>query len=917
MAEYNSTVGVVLKDDFDAFYQTLLTIEKEINKIKDSIKEVYNVAKQLRSALNGKVSTSTSSSSTISSGSTQVKKYQQSISGLAKEVDNLGTKAKKTSGILDGMFSLGKVYFMMNYTKQIFRGIGNIINSSIEFTEIENYFEAAMGNMYNRALKFQEDLAEMFGTSLSTTMNAQAVYKNMIGTLGGISEELQYELSETVLKMTLDFSSLYNVDFDAASKKFQSALSKQVRPIRSTSGYDITQSVLQDTATLVGSNKAISQMSEMEKRLLVILTLMRQMKTSDAMKDFSFTIEEPANQLRVLKEQLQEVCRWIGSIFYGTIYRVLPYVNGFVMAIKELIKSFALLVGYQNPTEVKRNSNVLDAYDGLEDTFDNVGDSIDNANAKAKNFQKTLSGFDQLNIIKKPTEDTSSSNGGSGSIDPAILNALKDYEYIFPDVHMKANDIRDAILNGLKDVADFCNKYKPLIIGLLTGITSALILIESSKAGNILNKVVKYFTNMYKVIKTGKSGLQALLYDFTSLTPTGAGVVAIITLVTAAFVQLWETNEEWKGKVIEAWENIKKVIKGVYDATLKPIFMGIKELLLTVYEEGIKPLWNAWVDFVEVVSSVVLDLWNFLSPYVSEALEFLGPILTSAFKGLGSLIGSVIGGVISIFATLLTTVTNVIKVIVAIFNDAKEEFGLVIDALILMFSGVIEFLEGVFTLDFKKIFEGLVMIAVGFVESIVHTIKGLWNSIVSLFNNGGTIFNGIVSGIEKIFVNLVNSVISAVNNIISVPLRKINELLNALRNVSVAGIKPFYNLIPYNFLYIPYIPLLNQTYGGGGNPSSMFGYADGGFPSVGEMFIARENGIPELVGRMGSKTTVANNMQIVDGIKQGVKEAIQESNGTSGDIYIENIVKIGDDTITKQVNKAEEKNILRTGKPKK
>ena len=62
-------------------------------------------------------------------------------------------------------------------------------------------------------------------------------------------------------------------------------------------------------------------------------------------------------------------------------------------------------------------------------------------------------------------------------------------------------------------------------------------------------------------------------------------------------------------------------------------------------------------------------------------------------------------------------------------------------------------------------------------------------------------------------------------------------------------------------------------------------YATGGLPSVGELFVAREAG-PELVGTMGSKTAVANNDQIVEGIKQGVYEAVtsamsQQSNRAS------------------------------------
>ena len=39
------------------------------------------------------------------------------------------------------------------------------------------------------------------------------------------------------------------------------------------------------------------------------------------------------------------------------------------------------------------------------------------------------------------------------------------------------------------------------------------------------------------------------------------------------------------------------------------------------------------------------------------------------------------------------------------------------------------------------------------------------------------------------------------------------------------------------------------------------------------MFIAREHG-PELVGTIGNKNAVANNMQIIEGIEQGVRDAI-------------------------------------------
>ena len=50
-------------------------------------------------------------------------------------------------------------------------------------------------------------------------------------------------------------------------------------------------------------------------------------------------------------------------------------------------------------------------------------------------------------------------------------------------------------------------------------------------------------------------------------------------------------------------------------------------------------------------------------------------------------------------------------------------------------------------------------------------------------------------------------------------------------------------------------------------------YASGGFPSSGEIYIARENGISEMVGRIGNRNAVANNQQIEEGIARATERA--------------------------------------------
>ena len=79
----------------------------------------------------------------------------------------------------------------------------------------------------------------------------------------------------------------------------------------------------------------------------------------------------------------------------------------------------------------------------------------------------------------------------------------------------------------------------------------------------------------------------------------------------------------------------------------------------------------------------------------------------------------------------------------------------------------------------------------------------------------------------------------------------------------------------------------NQTIDIGGgrtftyNPVRGGMFASGGFPPEGELFISRENG-PEMVGTIGGRTAVANNDQIVEGIRAGVYDGVMAGMSNGG-----------------------------------
>ena len=182
---------------------------------------------------------------TLREGSSEIHDFSQIITGLGKGVNtnnltkevkestkavrDMGSETDRTNKKLGNMLSFGKIYAWYNQMRHYGRSFLNMLNQSIDFAEIENYFSRAMGNMRSQAMDFQNKLYDMFGLAQPQMMQAQATFKNMLGALGGLSDEMSYQLSERVTEMALDFSSLYNTTIDQAMTKFQAALSKQVK----------------------------------------------------------------------------------------------------------------------------------------------------------------------------------------------------------------------------------------------------------------------------------------------------------------------------------------------------------------------------------------------------------------------------------------------------------------------------------------------------------------------------------------------------------------------------------------------------------------------------------------------------------------------------------------------------------------
>lgn len=497
----------------------------------------------------------------------QLQKFKVTTDETGKVLTQSFTQTAKTgkelkSG-LSSVFNANKLYLYWNLTKRLRTSLASVYNLAVDYIETQNKFNVSMGDGKPQAVKFVNQISEAIGIAKTELMDYQATYKNILSGLGNFTDVESEKISESLVKMALDYSSMFNVGQEDAMNKFQSALVGSIRPIRSDSGYDISDTTIGAKANALGISRSVNQLNQMEKRMLRIIVLMEQLGRTGAMGDLARTIEQPANQMKVFKAQIQEVGIWIGNVFMGTIGKVLPYINAFVMTIKELIKMLAIFTGYTSD-----DTNLSDIFEAVEDSTSGVSNNLGTASKKAKELRKVLMGFDVLNVINTPTESKSSGSSGVGTIDPKILGALSDYESKMEQVSMRATEIRDRIMEWLgytKEIDPVTGEiswklkegYQNIekILDLLKIIVGVTIL---KKGASLIKGIVTAITGSkiifsIKAVAGGAATLgEGFAYAFPFITKVGTAIAGAGKAITGFVAGLSATTLAIAGAVAAA-----------------------------------------------------------------------------------------------------------------------------------------------------------------------------------------------------------------------------------------------------------------------------------------------------------------------------------------------------------------------------
>ena len=405
--------------------------------------------------------------------------------------------------------------------------------------------------------------------------------------------------------------------------------------------------------------------------------------------------------------------------------------------------------------------------------------AIDNCNGAAQSMADTMNDNleGQLTILKSQLQELAISFG------EILLPAVKSIVSFLQGFINVLNSMPDGMKQTIVTIALVAAALGPVLI-IIGKVISAV--------GTIMTIVPK----VAGVIKTVQGAFAAL--NATMLANPIVLIIAAIAALVAAFIYLWNTNEEFRQFWINLWEDIKEIAIAVWEA-LKAFFSAAWEAIKATAEtiwnalatfftglwEGIK---NTFTTVVNAISTFLTTMWN----TIKTVAETVWNAIATFFTTIWTAIKTVVTTVVTAISTFLTTAWNTIKTtITTVLNAIKSVFETIWNAIKTAITTVVNGIKNTITTVWNNIKSTVsnVMTALKNAVStafatmwngIKSTVSGIYNTIKSGFDNavnfiknlassafswGADIINGIVNGIKSCIGKVKDAVCSVADTI--------------------------------------------------------------------------------------------------------------------------------------------------------
>ena len=512
--------------------------------------------------------------------------------------------------------------------KAIAEYLGNAVAKFNDFYEATDLFHNAMGNLSGEADTLISKMQGLLGVDPTKAMTYMATIQSL-GTSFGLTSDKAYILSKNLTQLAYDEGSYWNKDVAETFTAMSSAISGEIEPIRRL-GVDLSQARLQQELLALGFNKQVSSLSQADKAVLRYIAIMKQ--TANVQGNLAQTIQSPANQIKILKAQLDMLAKSVGSLLYPAMKSILPPLIAAVQLIREFVQWVAKLMGVKV---------VFTDFTKSADSVGGIGDAMDNATDSTKKAAKALKdytmGFDELNIID-PTQGSSGSGGGAsagnilGDVDLSGYDMFKQYNEEFAKQIDAIKQKIKAMLPLIATVATALAAWK--LTNLITDIVDAISKMNALKSivlglGVFAVGIVLEITGIKDAIENGVNGKNfAEIVLGALIGTTGA---AILGKGIAQFIVTGFGNTAVGAAIKAAGGSTAGAIIG---AAVGGVVTGIPMFVTGVYD--------AVKNGLNTLNGILIPLGSTMTGAGIGAIigSLGGPIGT----GIGTLIGLIVGG---------------------------------------------------------------------------------------------------------------------------------------------------------------------------------------------------------------------------------------------------------------------------------
>jgi hypothetical protein len=273
---------------------------------------------------------------------------------IGVDAQEFGTKIRTTEKTLDRLSGTMRRVgnnLSLYVTAPMLAAAGASLKMAIDAQESENLFEVAMGGMAKAAREFSEDLRDQLGLNSYEVRRSIATFNQMFVSMG-LGEKAAFEMSKGLVLLANDMASFFNLKPEEAFDKLRAGITGEAEPLKRL-GILIDENTIKQEAYNRGLVRAGGELSQIQKVQARYLAIMRQ--TSNAQGDLARTIDSPANQLRVLRSQLEETAIEFGTALLPLLKEALPVLRD----LADYVKAAAAAYNELSPAQKKIALGIL------------------------------------------------------------------------------------------------------------------------------------------------------------------------------------------------------------------------------------------------------------------------------------------------------------------------------------------------------------------------------------------------------------------------------------------------------------------------------------------------------------------------------------------------------------------------------